>query len=95
MTYDDDRAQRLLPFDPPSVTAIRIDGSPGVTPIDAGTAEVVEAAGETWLHWQLNGMHHAVNLRHVAELIARQPRPAVVDLREPKSAYSRLQAALR
>ena len=84
--------ESLLPFDPAAITGIRIDGSPGVTSVDSGTAEVVVASGETWLHWQLNGVHHAVNLRHIAELLSRQGTRQVIDLTERSDDYSRLHA---
>lgn len=92
MTYDEGRAERLLPFDPLTVTGIRIDGSPGVTPVDSGSAEVLVAAGETWLHWELNGVHHAVNTRHIAELISKRAARRVIDLTEPTDDYTRLHA---
>ena len=57
-----------------------------------GSAEVLEASGETWLHWERNGVHHAVPTRHIAELISTGGRRRVIDLTEPTSDYSRLQA---
>jgi hypothetical protein len=92
MTYVETRARRLLPFDPTTITGIRIDGEPGITAVDSGTAEVLEASGETWLHWERNGVHHAVPTRHIAELISTGGRRRVIDLTEPTSDYSRLQA---
>ena len=92
MTYDKARAARLLPFDPSTITGIRIDGEPGVTAVDPGTARAVVASGETWLHWELGGVHHAVNTGHIAELIAVEGTRAVIDLTEPASDYSRLKA---
>ena len=73
---------RDFPLDPARITGVRIDGSPGVTPVDSGTARVVEAAGETWLHWERNGVGHEVSLRHVAELLSTTAPPEVIDLRE-------------
>ena len=92
MTYDKARAERLLPFDPTTITGIRIDGELGVTAVDPGTAEVMVASGETWLHWEFNGVHHAVNTQHIAELISRGGARRVIDLTEPTNDYSRLQA---
>jgi hypothetical protein len=92
MTYVETRTRRLLPFDPTTITGIRIDGEPGITAVDSGSAEVLEASGETWLHWEMNGVHHAVSTRHIAELISRGASRRVIDLDEPVSAYSRLQA---
>jgi hypothetical protein len=82
MTTYQEHGTRQFPFDPATVTGVRIDGSPGVTAVDSGSAEVVEAAGETWLHWQLNGVHHAVNTRHIAELLSKSQPETVIDLTE-------------
>jgi hypothetical protein len=92
MTYDEAGAERLLPFDPTTITGIRIDGEPGVTVVDPGTAEVLVASGETWLHWEFAGVHHAVSARHIAEIISRGGARRVIDLTEPANDYSRLQA---
>jgi hypothetical protein len=92
MTYDETYDDRHLPFDPTTITGIRIDGSPGVTAVDSGTAEVVVAAGETWLHWEMHGVHHAVNSRHIAELISKRATRRVIDLTDRPDEYSRLRA---
>jgi hypothetical protein len=92
MRYDETHDEQLLPFDATTITGIRIDGSPGVTAVDTGTAEVVVAAGETWLHWELNGVHHAVSSRHITELISKRPTRRVIDLTAPADDYTRLRA---
>jgi hypothetical protein len=84
-----------LPFDPASITGVRIDGSPGVTPVDSASARVVEAAGETWLHWRMNGVTHAVGLRHVAELLSAGAKPDVIDLREDDGELAHLLSPYR
>lgn len=92
MTYDDARPERLLPFDPRTITGIRIDGEPGVTAVDPGTAKVLVASGETWLQWEFNGVRHAVNSGHIAELISPRGARRVIDLTEPANHYTRLRA---
>lgn len=95
MTTSTEHTDRLFPVDPSRITGVRIDGSPGVTTVDPGTAHVVDAGGETWLHWTFNGLDRAVNSRHIAEVFSTPGPPATIDLRERAGDFTRLARATR
>jgi len=61
------RAQHI-PLDLNALTGIRIHGDSGVTPVDLGTARMVEAGGECWLYWTHQGIERAVSYRHLVEM---------------------------
>ena len=95
MTNAPPSQQGLFPVEPARITGVRIDGSPGVTSVDPGSAHVVTAGGETWLHWTHSGLDRAVNTRHIAEVFSVPEPTDTVDLRERKSDYTRLARAIR
>lgn len=75
-----------FPFDVATITGVRIESSPWVIPVDSGTAEFVTAGGETWLHWEQNGLQRAVNNRHIVEVFSHKPK--VIDLTEPDREFA-------
>jgi hypothetical protein len=77
-----------FPSDPATITGVRIESLPWVVPVDRGTADLVTTAGQNWLRWEQNGVHRAVNTRHIVEVLSATPQ--VIDLRDPAEEFAHL-----